>query len=81
MLLGTLVLGYDTSKVSMASPYLAKIWYHIELRNLDWTARLKTHALGGCSRTRRPYRTAWLSYSVLLGFDTDTSTYAADYRA
>ena len=34
---GTLALVRDTE--SVAIPYAANLWYHIELRNIDWTAK------------------------------------------
>jgi len=39
---GRLVLGYSTygyAVVFVAIPYQAMVWYHIELRNVDWTAK------------------------------------------
>jgi hypothetical protein len=37
---GELVLGYSTAgvgKVFVTIPYMAQTWYHVELRNIDWT--------------------------------------------
>ena len=36
---GTLVLSYDAPESSVAIPYTVNVWYHIELRDFDWTAR------------------------------------------
>jgi hypothetical protein len=54
---GTLVLLYETPASSVAIPYAANAWYHIELRNLDWTAkRFDYYVNGALVRAAAPFR-------------------------
>jgi hypothetical protein len=42
---------------SVAIPYAANAWYHIELRNLDWTAkRFDYYVNGALIRAAAPFR-------------------------
>jgi hypothetical protein len=56
---GTIVLGHDALGASIAVPYAANLWYHLELRNFDWTAKTFDYYVNDTLiRAAAPFRTA-----------------------
>jgi hypothetical protein len=75
---GTLMLVYETPASSVAIPYTANVWYHIELRNLDWTAkRFDYYVNGTLIRTAAPFRV--LSGTAIRRLDLFNMTSATVY--
>jgi hypothetical protein len=75
---GMLMLLYETPASSVAIPYSPNVWYHIELRNLDWTAKTFDYYVNGALlRAAAPFRTS--SATVIRRLDLFNPTNATVY--